>query len=134
MKKPRKKSEVIFTVKTESREEFFARGKHIAKMLDKGEKIPASRIISFEDPEDLINFLTKTKQALLAALRKKPDSISALAHKLHRSRAAVDRDVQQLESIGIIESEYVINPGHGRCRIIKAINSNPIKLRVETII
>ena len=134
MKKPRKKSEVIFTVKTEPREEFFARGKRLAKMLDKGGEIPASRIISFEDPEDLVNFLTKTKQALLAALRKKPDSISGLAHKLHRSRAAVDRDVQQLESIGIVESEYMINPGHGRCRIIKAIDSNPIKLQVETTI
>lgn len=132
MKKLRKKSDVIFTVKTESREEFFERGKTIAKMLDEGKSIPASRIISFEDSEDLVNFLTKTKQALLAMLRKKPDSISKLAHKLHRSRAAVDRDVRQLESVGIVESEYVVNPGHGRCRIIKAIDSNPIKLRVET--
>ncbi len=134
MKHARKKNEIVVTVKTESREEFFSRGKHIAKMLDKGEKITFSRIISFEDPEDLIEFLNKTKQALLAALRKKPDSISGLAHKLHRSRAAVNKDVQQLESVGIVTSEYVINPGHGRARIVKAVNSNPIKLYVETII
>lgn len=134
MKNSRKKSETVFTVKTESREDFFAKGKCIAKALDKGETIAPSRIISFEDPEDLIEFLTKTKKALLAALRKKPDSISGLAHKLHRSRAAVDKDVRQLEAIGIVQCEYVINPGHGRCRIVKAVDDRPIKLRVETSI
>ena len=134
MKNVRKKNEIAFTVKIESVEDFFLRGKRIAKMLDKGEILPPSRIISFEDPEDLIAFLTKTKQALLATLRKKPDSISGLAHTLHRSRAAIDKDVRQLESIGILKSEYVINPGHGRCRIIKAVDDHPIKLQVETVI
>jgi predicted transcriptional regulator len=134
MKNLRKKGEISVTVKTESREDFFARGKHIAKMLEKGEKISSSRIISFEDPEDLIEFLTKTKQALLAALRKKPDSISGLANKLHRSRAAIDKDVRQLESVGIVTSEYIVNPGHGRSRIVRAVDSNPIRLHVETII
>ena len=37
MKNARKKSEIVLTVKTESIEDFFARGKRIAKMLDKGE-------------------------------------------------------------------------------------------------
>ena len=134
MKNSRKKGEIVVSVKTESREDFFARGKRIAKILVKGKKISSSRIISFEDTEDLIEFLTKTKQTLLAALRKKPDSISGLANKLHRSRAAIDKDVRQLESIGIVTSEYVVNPGHGRSRIVKAVNSNPIKLYVETVI
>lgn len=134
MRKVTKKGEIAVSVKTETRDNFFVRGKYIAKMLDKGEKISLSRIISFEDPEDLIEFLTKTKQALLAALRKKPDSISGLASTLHRSRAAIDKDVRQLESVGIVISEYVINPGHGRSRIVKAVDSNPIRLYVETII
>lgn len=134
MKNVNKKNEVVFTVKTETVEDFFARGKRSAKMLDKGEKIPPLRVISFEDSEDLVEFLTKTKQALLAALRNKPDSITGLAHTLHRSRAAIDKDVRQLESIGIIVSEYVVNPGHGRCRIIKPVDNHPIKLYVETVI
>ena len=134
MKNSRKNKEIVFTVKTESREDFFARGKHIAKLLDKGELIAPKRIISFEDPKDLIKFLTTAKLALLAAIRKAPDSITRLAHKLHRSRSAIDKDVQLLESVGIVESEYVSNPGHGRCRIIKAIDSKPIKLQVETVI
>src|SRR3982751_6393598 len=131
MKNSRKKSDITVTVKTESSKDFFARGKHIAKILDKSKEIPSSRIISFEDTEDLIEFLTKTKQALLAVLRKQPDSISELAHKLHRSRAAINKDVRQLESVGIVISEYVINRGHGRSRIVRAANPNPIKLYVE---
>ena len=103
-------------------------------MADKGETLKPSRIISFEDPDDLVKFLTKMRFALLAVLRKKPDSISGLARRLHRSRASVDNDVRLLESVGIVASEYVINPGHGRHRIIKAIDEMPIKLKVEATI
>lgn len=128
------KNKVTVIVKTGTRDEFFARGKKVAKMLDEGRHLAQSRIISFEDPNDLTKFLTRTKLALLAVLRKKPDSITGLARTLHRSRAAVDRDIQLLELVGIVESEYVINPGHGRCRIIKTTDSNPIQLRVEATI
>jgi predicted transcriptional regulator len=134
MRKSKKLNEMIVNVRTETADEFFARGKLTAKQLDKGEKISPSRIISFEDPEDLIKFLTQTKRALVAAIRKKPNSISGLANELHRSRSAIDKDIQMLESVGIVESEYVANPGHGRCRIIKTTDSRPIKLLVETII
>lgn len=134
MKKLKKRNEIIMNVKTETLEEFFDRGKETAKLIDKGEKLFPRKVISFEDPEDLVRFITQAKLALIAAIRRKPNSVSNLAHQLHRSRAAINKDVQLLESVGIIESEYVINPGHGRCRIIKAIDSRPIKLRVETII
>lgn len=134
MRKSKKLNEIIVHVKTETVDEFFMRGKAIAKHLDKGEKPTFQRVVSFEDPEDLVKFLTQTKRALLAAIRKKPKSISSLANELHRSRSAIDKDIQMLEAIGIVESEYISNPGHGRCRVIKTIDSNPIKLRVETTI
>lgn len=134
MKHSEKNSSIVFTIKTESVDDFFARGKELAKALDHHEDIQTRRIISFEDPKDLISFLNEAKLILLRAIRKKPDSISKLAEKLHRSRSSIDKDVQLLESVGIVESEYVINPGHGRQRIIKAIDANPIKLHVETII
>lgn len=134
MNKSEKNKSIVFTVKTESRDDFFARGKKIAVLLDKGKDITPHKIISFEDTRDLIKFITEAKIALLAAIRKKPDTISSLARKLHRSRSAIDQDVQLLESVGIVKSEYVINPGHGRCRVIKAVSSGPIKLQVESII
>jgi len=89
------------------------------------------KFISFTDIEERFQ---QEFEVLHEQIRKKPDSISKLAHKLHRSRSAIDKDVQLLESVGIVESEYVINPGHSRCRIIKAIDTRPIKLQVETII
>ncbi len=134
MKKLKKRNEMIIDIKTESLEDFFNRGREAASLLDKGKKLAPRRIISFEDPEDLVKFITKAKLILIAAIRKKPNSISQLASQLHRSRASIDKDVQMLESIGIVESEYVRNPGHGRRRIVKAIDSRPIKLRVETVI
>lgn len=134
MRKSKKLSEIIVHVKTETVEDFFARGKSLAKQLDKGEKPSFQRIVSFEDPEDLVKFLTQNKRALITAIRKKPKSISSLADELHRSRAAIDKDIQMLEAIGIVESEYISNPGHGRRRVIKTADSNPIKLCVETII
>lgn len=134
MTKSKKSKEIVFTVKIESREDFFERGKLTAMHLDKGKPIVPKRTISFEDPKDLIKFLTTAKLALLAAIRKSPDSVSTLAHKLHRSRSAIDKDVQLLEAVGIVESKYVNNPGHGRRRIIKAVDSQPIKLQVEAVI
>ncbi len=134
MNASRKKDKVTIIVKTGTRDEFFARGKKIAKMLDERKTLTPYRAIVFEDPDDLVLFLTKMKLSLLEALRKHPYAISDLAKKLHRSRASVDKDVRLLESVGIVKSEYVVNPGHGRHRIIKAIDPNPIKLLVETVI
>lgn len=76
MTKSIKKDNAVITVKTATRDDFFARGKKIAKMLDEGHSLTASRMISFEDPDDLVKFLTKIKLALLAMLRKHPESIS----------------------------------------------------------
>ena len=39
-------------IKVSSIDEFFKRGKEIAKLADQGKRIPHERIISFEDPED----------------------------------------------------------------------------------
>ena len=134
MKNSRKNKQITFTVKTESLKDFFERGKNIATQIDKKKSITGQKIISFENPSDLIKFLTEAKLALLSIIRKKPASISKLAHQLHRSRAAIDKDIQLLESVGIVSSEYVTHPGHGKHRIIKAIDPNPIKLQVETFI
>ena len=50
MKKLKEKNKLTILVKTGTREEFFARGKKIAKMLDEGKRLKPYRAISFEDP------------------------------------------------------------------------------------
>jgi predicted transcriptional regulator len=121
-------------IKTESQEEFFTRGKITARLLDRKKSINPSRIISFEDTADLVRFLTQRKMELIAMIRNQPNSIAGLAKALNRSRAAVDRDVYALESVGLIKSEYTINPGHGRHKLIMAVDKKPIKLQVEAIL
>lgn len=125
MKKIKNKSKIgLGTV-----EDFFERGKKIAQLADKRSRIPESKIIHFEDPSDLTKFLTTTKLSLMKAVRKNPDSITELSKKLHRKRAAVSRDVNQLEAYGLVETYYEANPGHGRVRIVKAMSSTPIYLQ-----
>ena len=119
-------------VTVENVEDFFQRGKRTAKLLDRKKAVNARHVISFEDTADLVSFLAKNKLHLVATIRKHPSSISQLADLLHRSRAAVDKDVKDLEAVGILKSEYVSNPGHGKCKVITIVDKNPIQLHVQT--
>ncbi|HSW68798.1 MAG TPA: HTH domain-containing protein [Gammaproteobacteria bacterium] len=129
-----KKDKTPVLVTSESLEDFFARGRRTAQLLDQGKAVQSRRIISFEDPSDLVKFLTKNKLKLVSSVRKKPSSVSKLAITLKRSRSAVDKDIQELESVGIIKSTYVVNPGHGRCKMIMAADKEPVKLQVQAVI
>ena len=134
MKKPRKDPDNLTLVVHETVESFFLRGKNTAKLLDQKKAIQKRRVISFEDPLDLAKFLMKTKLKLVSDIRKNPRSISRLAKDLKRSRAAIHKDVQELESIGIVKSEYIVNPGHGRSKIVTAVDKAPIHLEVRALL
>lgn len=133
MKNPRKYN-VTVTITNESLESFFKRGQDTASLLDQKKPVAPRRIISFADKRDLIAFLNQNKFKLVATVRKRPETVSKLAELLKRSRAAVDKDVKELESIGIIKTEFQVNPGHGRCKIVKAIDDYPVQLQVQTSI
>ncbi|MDD5329415.1 MAG: MarR family transcriptional regulator [Sulfuricella sp.] len=100
-------------------DEFFKRGKRVARLADKGEPIPRERTISFEDPEDLARLVTTAKLLLFREVRGRPGSITDLATRLHRDRSAVKRDVAALERIGLLEVEEKPLPGHGRMKEIR---------------
>jgi len=61
MRKLKNPGEIVVHVKIENIDEFFERGQFIARRLDKGEKLSTQRIISFEDPENLAQFLIQGK-------------------------------------------------------------------------
>ena len=44
-------------VKVETVEEFFERGRKIARLADQQLPIPPSHVISFEDPDDMLEWL-----------------------------------------------------------------------------
>ncbi len=64
------------TIKVANTEEFFKRGKSIAKLADQGKPIPRERIIAFEDPEDLARLITTAKLVLFREVKECPGSIT----------------------------------------------------------
>jgi predicted transcriptional regulator len=101
-------------IRVESVDSFFERGRKLAKAADRGDRIPDSRVVAFEDVEDLLCLLTAKRVLLLKQVKETTTSISMLAKKLNRDRSAVTRDVQILERFGVIQVTEKPLPGHGR--------------------
>lgn len=59
MEKSKTNPKIKTIVMLSNRKDFFARGKAVAKALDEDESLIQQKIISFEDTEDLVSFLTK---------------------------------------------------------------------------
>ncbi|MBV9156349.1 MAG: MarR family transcriptional regulator [Acidobacteriaceae bacterium] len=93
----------------EQAEAFFARGRRGAQLADECKPIPFSRVVAFEDAEDLPAVLTPRRVLLLKTLKDSPGSIAELARKLKRHRSAVTRDVQVLEQLGLLIKPTFVN-------------------------
>jgi predicted transcriptional regulator len=105
---------------TDGLEGFAKRSMARAKAMDAGIRIPHSRGITFESAADMVRLLTPSRLDLFTEVRKRKISIKELAATLGRDVSAVRRDVSALEKFGIVSSEQVVNPGHGRVRMITA--------------
>lgn len=130
MNKPNK-SKLPLIVKTGTVDEFFTKVKKIMYTADKGETIKPEHTIVFENPIELLHMLSNSKIKLIHIIRKHPDSISNIAKATRRNRAAVYRDIQELEKFGLVKTLEEINPGHGRHKIVKAASD---RLRLEAYI
>ena len=115
------------TVKTGTADEFMARVKNMMRTADKGEPIPSSHILSFEEPAEMLHFLSKTKITLIDMIRKHPDSITNIAKAIKRNRAAVYRDIHEMALFGLVKIHEEINPGHGRHKIVQ-VSAHTLKL------
>lgn len=100
------------TLKTGTDTDFFKRGKVLAKLADKGGKLPEESIVSFEDPADLLHLLTANRLALFKAIKEQPGPLSELSNRLQRGREAIRRDVGELAKAGLVTLE--IQPGQDR--------------------
>ena len=101
-------------IRVERVDSFFERGRKLAKAADRGNAIPSSRVVAFEDVESLLHVLTEKRVLLLRQVNATPTSISGLLKKLKRDRSTVTRDVQVLERFGVIQVSEKPLPGHGR--------------------
>jgi predicted transcriptional regulator len=100
-------------IRVERVDSFFERGRKLAEAADRGNAIPSSRVVAFEDVESLLHVLTEKRVLLLRQVNQTPTSISLLAKNLKRDRSAVSRDVQVLERFGVIQVTEKPLPGHG---------------------
>ena len=107
------------TIALADEQEFFASGKHTARLADAGQALTRRRTISFEDAADLLKILSAARLELLKAVKSQPDSIAGIAQRLGRDRSAVKRDIDQLAMSGLLTLEDQTLPGHGRMRWVK---------------
>jgi len=99
--------------------DFFERGRRVAKAADAGERIPEEAVVTFGDPVELVRALTPSRLQLVAAVKERPDSIQGIADRLHRDRSAVRRDLQALIDAGIVLVEKRVLPGHGAMKFLQ---------------
>ena len=118
------------TIKTGTEDEFFKRGHQLAKAADRGEQLPAERIVSFEDPADVIKLITAARLALFRTIKEMPGSITEISERLHRDRSAVKRDVDELARAGLVTIAEKVLPGHGRMKEVRA-TANRVSLQAE---
>ncbi|HLB58448.1 MAG TPA: MarR family transcriptional regulator [Gammaproteobacteria bacterium] len=116
------------TISADGVKGFFARGKIIAKLVDRGKAIPRKRIINFDTPEEMLSVLTKERRKLMLLLRKGAFSISQITRLTHRDRSVITKDVKLLEYYGLVTVSEEVNPGHGHHKIVHAISKYPISL------
>ena len=112
--------------------EFFARGKRLAALADAGKPIPCESVISFGDPADLLKMLTPARLALMSAVKAQPDSITAIAERLHRDRSAVKRDVDSLHKAGLLAVESTVLAGHGMMKRV-SLAAQKMRLKAELV-
>ncbi|BCA64641.1 MarR family transcriptional regulator [Fluviibacter phosphoraccumulans] len=110
-------------LKTGTEQDFFKRGREIAKAADLGQPIPEESIISFEDPADVTKLITTARLALFRAIKECPGSITQISARLRRDRSAVKRDIDELERAGLLLVSTKTLPGHGRMKEVSAAAS-----------
>ena len=120
------------TIKTGTEDDFFKRGRKLAKVADRGEQLPDERIVSFEDPADLMKLITSARLALFRAVKEMPGSITEISERLHRDRSAVKRDLDELERVGLVTINDKVLPGHGRMKEVRA-TANRFSLQAEVV-
>ena len=108
------------TLKAGNEQDFFRRGKVLARLADAGQPMPEERTVSFEDPADLLRLLTASRLEVLRSVKGEPGSITVIAGRLQRDRSAVKRDVDQLAQVGLVTIETKPLPGHGHMKEIRA--------------
>ncbi len=107
-------------VNTGTTEEFFTRGREIARKVDRGEPLDPEYTLTFEDPADMFAVMSPARLDIFRAAKAEPASITAIAQRLHRDRSSVKKDVDMLAAAGLLDIEEIPLPKHGRQKFVSA--------------
>ncbi|MBV8048205.1 MAG: hypothetical protein JO171_13680 [Paludibacterium sp.] len=118
-------------IKTATEEDFFKRGRKIARLADQGKSLPEEHVISFEDPAEVLRLLTVARITLFRSVKAQPGSITAISERLHRDRSAVKRDVDELAKAGLLQVAPKVLPGHGK---MKEVSVTAASFRLEALV
>ena len=118
------------TVKNTTADEYFRRGRKLAKAVDAGERIEPSITISFENADEFALLLSEKRTRLVSVVRDNPGTVKEIAARVHRSCDAVAKDIYILTNAGILKKLKIKNPKHGVMNIIKPA-ANKIRLVAE---
>ena len=113
------KKKVRVSVTADGAAGFFRRAGEHARRLDRGVSLAPEITVTFESVGDMLRVLSAERVRLLRVARERATPISVLANGLDRDTRAVSRDVDLLESFGLLRTRYETNPGHGRRRIVE---------------
>ena len=102
-------------------EGFFKRSRARAKKIDDGAPLTPEITINFPDAPSLLRVLSYQRVRLLTATKAGARPLGALANSLKRNKSAVNRDIQMLESCGLLRTHYEKNPGHGKYKVIEPV-------------
>ena len=100
-----------------------------AKARQAGERLEHETAITFADPLDMVECLSKERIRIVQTIRKRKLSISSLAEELGRNRGSVTRDVNKLRKFGLLRLREQVNPGHGVVQIVEPV-AKKIEMRV----
>lgn len=98
----------------------FERALAVARALDRGEPLPFSKTVVEIDLAAFSKTLTEKRIALFDPVKRDRYSATELADKTGRDPSAVRRDVELLESAGMVRTIRERNPGHGTRRVVSA--------------
>jgi predicted transcriptional regulator len=108
-----------FSVTNDGVKGFFTRARQRARKLDRGETVAPEFVVSFENADEMLRLLSVERVRLLTVAKNRPVSVSELAIGLKRDTRAVSRDIDLLESFGLLRTHFEANPGHGKRRIVE---------------
>ncbi len=122
--KMQKENKIV--IKTGTVDEFFAGTRKMMQALDRKEILSGTSTIMFEDTLDMLKFLSPKRMEVYTAIKKHPDSITNIAKSIERNRSSVSKDIKELLRAGIVKIDSIINPGHGRVKVVKPAYPNVI--------